>query len=230
MVDFTLEVQRREALGKSANRRFRNEGLVPAVVYHRGEDSIPAVLPLRNFVHLAKQAKTTQVFRLKSEDKHLDGRPVLVREVRRDFLKGKVLHVDFQALREDEEIHVRVPLQVSGESPGVKNEGGILSIVTHEIGVACFPKDIPQNITIDISALALGQSIHARDVALPAGVRLTDDSEETLVSVVSVRATKADEAADAAAAAAAEGADSTKGGAGKAPAKGGAAPAKGGKK
>lgn len=214
MQDFTLEIQRREGLGKAANRRFRNEGLIPTIVYHRGEESIPALLTQRQFVQLAQQAKTSQVFILKSEDKDLDGRPAIVREVQRNFLDGRLLHVDLQALKEDEEITVRVPVKLEGEATGVKNEGGILAFVTHEVSVACFPKDIPQTFTIDITSLGLGQSIHAKDIALPAAVRLVVDAEETIVSVVAARATKTDDAAEASAEAAAPAAA-------KAPAKGG---------
>jgi large subunit ribosomal protein L25 len=192
VADFTLEVHRRDATGKAANRRYRHQGLVPGVVYHKGEDSVPALLAQREFVQLAQQAKRSQVFILKSADQSLDGRPVIVREVQRDYLKGSVIHVDLQALTDDEEITVRVPVQLQGEAPGVKNEGGILAFVTHELGVSCFPKDIPQTIAIDISELHLGGSIHASQVGLPSGVRLVDDPEETIVSVVAARATKTD--------------------------------------
>lgn len=215
MQDFTLEIQRREGLGKAANRRFRNEGLIPTIVYHRGEDSIPALLTQRQFVQLAQQAKTSQIFILKSEDKDLDGRPAIVREVQRNFLDGRLLHVDLQALKEDEEITVRVPVKLIGEATGVKNEGGILAFVTHEVGVACFPKDIPQTFEIDITSLGLGQSVHAKDITLPGAVRLVDDAEETIVSVVAARTSKADDTATEASAEAAAPA------AAKAPAKGG---------
>lgn len=182
-----IEVQLREATGSSVNRRFRREGRIPAVVYHRGEASISGTLDEREFSRVAAQSRISQVFALKSGDSRLDGRSALVKEVQRDYIKGKVLHVDLQALKDDEEITVDVALKVIGEAVGVKSEGGILTIATHAISVSCFPKQIPSEITIDISELHLGESIHAAALKLPPGVRLRDNPEETIVSVVAVR-------------------------------------------
>jgi large subunit ribosomal protein L25 len=108
-------------------------------------------------------------------------------------------------LKDDEAIRVEIPVKVVGDSPGVKNQGGILAIVTHEVGVLCLPKNIPSAIEVDISALNLGQSVHGSDLKLPEGVELDDDVEETIVSIVASRA--GDESAAAATDAAAPAAD-----------------------
>jgi large subunit ribosomal protein L25 len=225
--EFTVNIQKRNEMGSSAMRRFRNAGLIPSVLYGRGQDSVSALLPARDFLQLAQQARISQVWRFKSEDKDLNDRMAIVKEVQQEFVSGKVTHVDFQVLHENEEIHVEIPLRVVGEAPGVKVENGILSVSAHELAVMCLPKAIPQLIEIDISSLALGQSIHAKDIALPAGVRLYGDPEETIVSVVTVRQTKLAE--EEGAQAAAEGAAAPAEGAAAAPAAGAAAPAKGGK-
>ncbi len=199
MVDYILQVQERSALGSRPCRAIRSKGNIPGVVYHKGEDAIPMMVGEREFLKLAHQARPSQVFMLKSESSRLDGRPVIVRDVARDYVAGSVLHVDLQAMKEDEFLSIDIPLRVTGEPTGVKLEGGILSVMTHEITVTCLPKDIPSEVVVDVTAVALGQSIHARDLVLPAGVSLVDDPDETLVSVVAprgaVEAPKAEEAA-----------------------------------
>jgi large subunit ribosomal protein L25 len=94
-------------------------------------------------------------------------------------------------------------VKLVGESPGVKNQGGILAVVTHEVSVTCLPKYIPSAVTVDISSLALGQSIHAEQLVLGEGVTLADDASETIVSVVASRAEEEAKPAEAAAAPAA---------------------------
>lgn len=184
MADFTLLVQERSATGSRACRSIRRQGEVPGVLYHRGEESIAVALGLRDFTHLAKQAKPSQVFTLKSDSARLDGRPALVRQIARDAVKGQVLHVDLQAMREDEEVSLAVPVRVSGDAPGVKIDKGILSLMVHEVTVSCLPKSIPAEIVVDVSQLGLGQNIHARDLVLPEGVTLVDDPAETIVTIV----------------------------------------------
>lgn len=220
MQQFTIEVQPRSGIGSSESRRLRASGNIPSVVYSRGGDAIPASVSQQIFLQLGKLARSSQLFTLKSSDKRIDGKPALVKEVQKDHLNNVVLHVDFQTIREDEEITVRVPLHFVGEAPGVKSEGGILTVVSHEFSVRCLPKRIPAEISVDVSTLALGDSIHAREVPLPEGVKLQGNPDETIVSVVTVRAVAEDEAATAATAATAEGAAA-------APAAGAAAPAAG---
>jgi len=184
VADFTLQVQERSDTGSRACRGLRRRGEVPGVMYHRGEESVAVALGLKEFTTLAKQAKPSQVFTLKSESSKLDGRPVLVRDIARDSVKGQVLHVDLQAMREDEEVTLAIAVRLSGEAPGVKIDKGILSWMIHEISVACLPKSIPSEIVVDVTKLGLGQSIHARDIVLPEGVTLVDEPEETIVTVV----------------------------------------------
>lgn len=185
MADFTLLVQERSVTGSRACRALRRQGEVPGVLYHRGDESIAVALGLKEFTYLAKQAKPSQVFTLKSESARLDGRPALVRDIARDLVKGQVLHVDLQAMREDEEVTLAVPIRIAGEAPGVKIDKGILSLMVHEVTVSCLPKSIPSEIAVDVSQLGLGQSIHARDLVLPEGVVLCDNLDETIVTIVS---------------------------------------------
>ncbi len=202
MEGFEVEVTSRQDTGSGAARRARKAGFLPSIVYHAGEESVPVLISAREFVKLASNAKKSQVFLLKSNIDSLNGRPALVKDVQIDYLKKTPMHVDFLALKEDEEVEVTLSIKFIGEAPGVKLDGGILTILKHEAQVMCLPKNIPQEIKVDISALKIGQSIHVRDVELPEGVRFLDSEDETIVSVVvqSEQAAATPAAADAAAA------------------------------
>ena len=187
MLEFTLQIEPKQGLGSSVSRRIRSEGQIPAVLYQRGEPSLSAVLNTREFIKIASQAKTSQVFRSKSSVGELNDRSLLVKEVQRDFIKGSVLHVDFQVLRDDEEIIVEIPLTFVGEALGVKLDNGILTYVAHAIEISCLPKMIPEKININITELRLGESIHGRDIILPEGVKLMGNPDNTIVSIVASR-------------------------------------------
>ncbi len=200
---FTIEVTERQNLGKSGCNRARREGYIPGVAYHRADKPIAVQVPYKEFTIMAKQARLSQVFTFKSSSSSLDGKAAIVKEIQQDHLKGKVLHVDFQTLKDDEEISIEIPVKLVGESPGVKSDGGVLTLVTHEVSVTCLPKNIPSVIEVDISKLGLGESIHASELALPTGVVLADDPHETIVSVIIPRAVEEEVKPEAAAVAAA---------------------------
>jgi large subunit ribosomal protein L25 len=208
---FTIEVSERAGLGKGNCNRCRKEGFIPGVAYHRADTPIAVQVPYKEFTMLAKKARLSQVFTFKSSSPALNGKAAIVKEVQQDYVKGRVLHVDFQTLKDDEEITVDVPVKLVGEAPGVKVQNGILTLVTHEVTVTCLPKFIPVQIEVDISSLGLGQSIHASDLKLPEQVVLSDDPHETIVSVVAPRAAEEEaKPAATAEAAAAPAADAAK--------------------
>lgn len=205
MKEFVIDIEARDQKGSAAIRRYRRSGLVPAVAYGRGFESVSGLLPVKEFTAVAQRARASQVFELRSKDSKLNGRPALVRDVQREHLSGKLLHVDLQILNENEEVRVSIPLKIVGEAPGVKLDGGVLSIATHEVVVLSLPKFIPTEIEVDISALQLNQNIHARDLKLSEGVRLGGDADEAIVTVQVPRAAKAEDETAGAAEGAAEG-------------------------
>ena len=187
MTDFTLDAEKRDDLGANAAKRLRAQGFVPSIMYARGETAIPLSISYKDFVKAASSARISQVFMFKSKNGEINGRSAIVKEIQKDGLAGKVLHVDFQALHENEEIVVRIPLNITGEATGVKLDGGILTVSAHELSVSCLPKAIPQSIDVSVTELKIGQSIHAENIVLPQGVRLSGNPLETIVSVVAVR-------------------------------------------
>lgn len=203
MQGFELSISVRTGLGKGEVGRLRSAGSIPAVVYSAGENSWPAAVPTREFTTLAQKASRSQLFTLKCTSGELNGKLALVKDVQRHPVDGKVIHVDFLALREDQEITLSVPIHLHGEAPGVKTDGGVLSIAHHDIEISCLPRAIPQSVIVDISNLGMHQTLHAGEIPLPEGVKLAMDDDEALVSVVEVR--QAVEAAPAVAATAADG-------------------------
>jgi large subunit ribosomal protein L25 len=129
--------------------------------------------------------------------KHL----ALVQEVQHHPLSGKVLHVDFHEVSPTEKVTIMVPVESAGESVGVKSGGGVLEHVLHKIKVRALPKDLPEQIVVDVTALEVGKSIHLGELKAPAGVEVLGDKKVTVISVAMPK-TEAEEAAEAAEAAA----------------------------
>ena len=203
MEGFVVEVTARQDIGSGAARRVRKAGFLPSVVYHSGESASPVLISTREFMRLGAMARKSQIFTLKSNIENLNGKSAIVKEVQMDYVKKMPTHVDFLALNENEDVEIIIAIKFTGEAPGVKLDGGILTILTHEVTVSCLPKYIPSEFVVDISSLKVGSSLHLRDLQLPEGVKLVDSADDTIVSVVAPAAAQ-DSAASAAAAPAAD--------------------------
>lgn len=221
MEQFSVELIERVADGSATSRRLRKSGFIPSVVYSHGEGNWPMSVNEREFLKLAEKSTSSQVFVLKSEHAGLNDRAAIVKEIQIDRLHNKVLHIDFQALKDNEEIVISVPLKFTGESIGVKEDGGILSVSAHTLSVLCLPRSIPTSIEVGVAALRIGDSIHAKDLELPKGVRLAGKEDETIVSVIIVKQV----VEEVTTAVAADGTAVAADGAAAAPADGAAAPA-----
>ncbi|MCC6953526.1 MAG: 50S ribosomal protein L25 [Deltaproteobacteria bacterium] len=210
----TLNLEERNVKGGSAADRLRREGFIPAVVYGRKTENKLAKISDREFNKSRAGRGISQLYRFKSESKDLDGQLALIKDSQYEPLKGRTTHIDFLAISEDQSIALEVPISIVGESPSVKAGDAILNQSVHEIRIECIPSKIPGSIIVDISALMLGQSIHAGGLTLPDGVKLKSDEELNIVSVVHKKeeeiggqAAAAATAAEGAAAAPAAGAD-----------------------
>lgn len=217
-----LEVERRTGKGKGAARRLRRNGRVPAVVYGIREPASLAVSPKELERVLATRAGANVIVQLNVAGDAKGERPVLIKDLQRDPMKGRILHADFLEIRMDRKIGVSVPIVLRGEAPGIK-QGGVLSQLLRELEVECLPIAIPEEIAVDVSGVNLNGVVHVRDIALPEGVDLMTDPEEPILTVaapqeeekpVEEAAPVAEEGAAPADAAAAAG-DAAKGDAGK---------------
>jgi len=190
-MDATLDAKKRDGRGKNEARRLRVSGQIPAVVYGarkdgRAPEGVPvAVDPKEVLRILHSESGANTLINLK-----LDGGEsrVMVREYQLDPVTHQLLHADFYQLAMDKAIIVAVPVVIKGEPVGVKQQGGLLDFVTREIQVQCLPTDIPENIVVDVSELALHQSIRVKDIAESPKWKTVTDGETMLVHVVMPKA------------------------------------------
>ncbi|TMQ62359.1 MAG: 50S ribosomal protein L25 [Candidatus Eisenbacteria bacterium] len=165
MAIVSLEAARRADVGKGVARKLRAGGRVPAVYYGRGEDSIPLTISLKELESVIHSAEGSNVIvDLKvSGDKPKD-RKALIREIQRDPVAGLILHLDLQHISLTERITVQVPIVLLGTPIGVKDAGGILEHLLREVEVECLPTEIPSKLEVDVSGLAIGDSLHVSDI------------------------------------------------------------------
>jgi large subunit ribosomal protein L25 len=184
-----LKAQTRTGAGRTVVKQIRREGSVPANIYAKGELPQNLQIDKKEITNLLAHATSEHVLvdlEIHS-GKEKTSRLALIQEVQHHPLRGDVVHVDFHAVRADEKIHAAVPVEPVGEANGVKNFGGIMEVAIHELEVECLPKDLPEIIRIDVTALGLGQAIHVRDLQLPTGVSTRANPDLTVITVAAPR-------------------------------------------
>jgi large subunit ribosomal protein L25 len=198
MKSVALNASLRAETRRNANKQLRSTGRVPAVIYGRATQ--PQCLDLdakelNDVIHHGASENILVDLSVKDDPKAK--RLAMVQEVQHHPLSGKVLHVDFHEVSETEKVTIYVPVETAGEAVGVKSGGGVLEHVLFKLKVRALPKDLPEQIILDVSALELGHSIHVGDVKPPAGVEVLGHKESVVVSCAAPRAEE--EAAPAAA-------------------------------
>lgn len=180
-------------------KKLRATGRIPAVIY--GGKTKPENLELnaREMTDLIHHSASENILvDLAVKDNARPKRLALVQEVQHHPLNGHVLHVDFHEVAENEKVIVSVPVETTGEAVGVKTGGGVLEHVLFKIKVRALPKDLPEQIVVDVSHLELGKSIHLGEIKAPAGVEILGDKKISVISVAMPK-TEEEEAAEAAA-------------------------------
>lgn len=196
-----LSVEPRDAVGKGPVGRLRREGRVPAVLYGGGTAPVAlSVSPLDVQRTIQGHGGGGVLVNLMLPGS-AEPRTALVRELQYHPVRDTLVHVDFQAVRMDEEITVEVPIHVVGESAGVKDQSGVLALLMRTVEVACLPSLIPDRIDIDVSALRIYDVATVANLQLPEGVRVTAPAAQP---VVTIAPPMAEEVVAAAAAPAAE--------------------------
>jgi large subunit ribosomal protein L25 len=175
-----LEVKPRPELGSRANKRLRDAGFIPGVIYGHKQAVVPVTMPKREVSnHLARGA---HVF-----DLSLNGgsEKVLVKDVQYDHLGTEVIHVDFARVSLDERVKVTVPVELRGTPKG-EEEGGVLQQVISELEVECLVLEIPDVIRHNVADMALDDVLHIRDLKLPPGVKVLRDGDQLVATVKEV--------------------------------------------
>ena len=189
-----FKATKRDAQGTGASRRQRRAGQLPGIVYGGTKDPQPITLDHNELYHLLKK----EVFHSSLLSIEVDGQneTVILRDTQWHPFKQQVLHIDFQRVAADEKIHVKVPLHFIGgdDSPAVKLGGCIVSAVINDIDVVCLPGNLPEFITVDLSGLEVGHSVHVSELTLPAGVELVvrGEGDAVVATALKVRGAAAD--------------------------------------
>jgi len=187
---FELKAESRSDAGKGASRRLRHAGKVPAIVYGGGKDPLMIALDHNDLLkHLEHEAFYSHVLAV-----DVDGarESCVLKDVQRHPARPIIMHLDLQRVRADEKIRMHVPLHFENESiaPGVK-QGGAVSHHLSEVDVSCLPKDLPEYIAVDMSAMGMNDSLHLSQLKLPAGVELVALGHGDDALVVSIHTARA---------------------------------------
>lgn len=176
----TLDVEKRDRIGKGAARSIRREGFIPAVLY-KGGNSLPVQLSRKSLSQFVSKTSGEQIIvSLQFPD---NIKQAIVKDYQVDPIKGNLLHVDFQEVLATEEVKVGVHVVTVGDAIGVKRDKGILQYGIREIEIECLPDKITGHIDVDISNLKIGQSIHVRDLKFEEGIRVFTSPDEVIATV-----------------------------------------------
>lgn len=187
----TLEAKNRNIKENLAS--LRKGGFVPAVFYGKKEESTPITISSVQFQKVLKEAGESTVITLKRSEGDVEA---LIHDVDFDPVTGNPIHVDFYVFEKGQKLTLDVALEYIGVSAGVKDFGGLLVKVLHEIKIEAMPKDLPSQIEVDISPLTtIGSQILAKDLVLPAGVTLVENPDEVVALVSAPKEEKEEDAA-----------------------------------
>jgi len=173
----TLNAEPRKTGSKGALNQLRLAGRIPGVMYGAGGEPVAV-----SVVEKDVQAALRSGARILDVKVGADSVSAMLKDVAYDHLGERLLHVDFQRLRKGEKISIRVPLAYKGIPAGAK-EGGVFNVLHDTLAVTCLPEDVPDHVDVEVAALKLGESLHVRDVVLPAGV-VAVEGPDVVVAVV----------------------------------------------
>ncbi len=179
MENIVLLAEKRTELGKSVAKKLRTQGFIPGVYYVKNSEPISFRVSEKSVRPLVYTSETKLVS-LKFDDNEVY--ECVVKDAQFDPITDKVIHIDLMGLTRGEKFELEVPIQIVGSSIGVR-EGGILQVLMHKLNIECFPKDVPQQVQVDISNLKIGNSIHVRDLKLE-NIDILNPKDSVIVTVI----------------------------------------------
>jgi len=177
----TLKAKKRENLSRSTTKQLRKDGYIPGVVYGKSQEPITVSVNNIDLIKTIRDEGRNAIISLEIEDeKPVD---VMVHDYQKEIVKDDIIHVDFFAVDMAEEMDVQVPVRIEGEAIGVK-EGGVLQQPIFELQVRAKPADIPEEITVDVTNLNIGDSLAVQDIEKTGNYEILDDPETTVVVIL----------------------------------------------
>lgn len=190
-----LAVAPRSEVGRNAVKKIKTEGFVPAVFYSHNVTPENLKVSERQLNQVLAHAAGDNILVDLSVEGGAGSRMALVQEVQYHPVSQRILHVDFQGVSANEEVESSIPVEPVGEAVGVKVSGGILQHLLRTVTIKSLPKDLPTVITVDVSGLEAGGTIHVKDLQLPAGVKVVDDGEIPVFLIAELKGAAATEEA-----------------------------------
>ncbi|MFW5787665.1 MAG: 50S ribosomal protein L25 [Halanaerobiales bacterium] len=181
MERYNITAEKREETGKGAARRLRRNGKIPAVMYGRSKGAESLIVDPHDISHLLQKNVILDLTIVDDDEEKKE--TVMIKDYQRDVIKKNLLHVDFQHISMDEKIEVSVPIELTGDSPGVK-EGGVLQKLMRMVEISALPSDVPEKISLDLSELELGDSLAVEDLEVGEDVEIISSAEDVIVTVV----------------------------------------------
>jgi large subunit ribosomal protein L25 len=177
----------RTSAGNGPSRVLRREGNIPAVLYGPESQSIHLSIASVDLEHALKKASSNQIiFNMAIQNGHIENRTAMIKEIQIHPISRNFLHVDFYEISKDRKITVNVPVVVKGKAKGIE-DGGMLQIIEREIEVLCLPFEVPESISIDITELGIGDSIHVKDIKAAENIELAGDKNDTILTILSTK-------------------------------------------
>jgi len=181
-MEMTVKAEVRESVGKNAARRLRREGKLPAILYGSKTKNISLVLSKQDMFSILKSGRgENTIFKVAFDSKKKN---VMIKDYQLDVITDELLHVDLIEIAMTESIEVTVQIVLTGEAVGVKSEGGFVDFVNREAQVRCLPRDIPDQIEVDISGLHLNQSLKLGDIQPPENVEFITDTKTVIAHII----------------------------------------------
>ena len=186
-ISITISAEPRETRGKNEARRLRVRQLVPAVVYGAHKASLAVTVSPKEVLRILR-SKTGHNTIFTLDVTGVEAMPVMIVDWQKDPIKGNLLHADLKRIDLTQRLMVKVPVYTEGEARGVKEQDGLLELITREVEIECLPEEIPERFTLEVTELMMGQSKRASDVTLTGSMKLISNPESVIAHVVAMRA------------------------------------------
>ena len=195
-IETVVAAETRDSRGKNEARRVRVSGRIPAVIYGAFQDPRAVSLNPKDILKII-HSKTGHNSIFDVEVAGVEKTPVIVAEEQYHPVKGTLMHIDLKRIDLTRKLRVSVPIHVSGEAKGVKQQGGVLDVVTRSVEIECIPDDIPNQFDVDVTELMIGNNIRVSELPVKSGVRVLTAPEAVIAHVVGIKEEAAPEAAAA---------------------------------
>ncbi|MHB8109655.1 MAG: 50S ribosomal protein L25 [Syntrophorhabdaceae bacterium] len=183
MEQVLIKAEKRVSTGKGVARKLRSADKIPAVLYGGNAEPVAITISSKDWDKITRHTKRNVILDMEIQsDAAVENRPVMVKEIQRDGLGTRILHIDFFQVSMEKTVEVEVPIHLTGKSKG-EVLGGIIDIHLRSVKVECLPNQIPEEISLDISELDIGDSIHVGDISLP-GVKVIEHAEIAILSII----------------------------------------------